>query len=202
VIVMKKQRKKYERPKRPWDKERIESEKKIRQSYGLRRKNEIWRAESILRNYRRIARQLAADRNAEKESILIGKLHSLGLIQKDSGLDDILALEVENLMERRLQTIVMRKGLANTMKQARQYIVHGHIALSGRRNTWPSTIVRIDDEAEVKFYPRSKVKESLLKPAKKVEEKKEEVPKKEEPKPEPKVEGEQNGEKAKETKAE
>ena len=199
---MKKQRKKYERPKRPWDKERIESEKKIRQSYGLRRKNEIWRAESILRNYRRIARQLAADRNAEKESILIGKLHSLGLIQKDSGLDDILALEVENLMERRLQTIVMRKGLANTMKQARQYIVHGHIALSGRRNTWPSTIVRIDDEAEVKFYPRSKVKESLLKPAKKVEEKKEEVPKKEEPKPEPKVEGEQNGEKAKETKAE
>lgn len=202
MIVMKKQRKKYERPKRPWDKERIESEKKIRQSYGLRRKNEIWRAESILRNYRRIARQLAADRNAEKESILIGKLHSLGLIQKDSGLDDILALEVENLMERRLQTIVMRKGLANTMKQARQYIVHGHIALSGRRNTWPSTIVRIDDEAEVKFYPRSKVKESLLKPAKKVEEKKEEVPKKEEPKPEPKVEGEQNGEKAKETKAE
>ncbi len=50
---MKKQRKKYERPKRPWDKERIESEKKLKETYGLRRKNEIWRAESILRNYRR-----------------------------------------------------------------------------------------------------------------------------------------------------
>ena len=216
MIFMKKQRKKYERPKRPWDKERIESEKKLRQSYGLRRKNEIWRAESILRNYRRLARQLAANRSPENESILIGKLHSLGLIQKESGLDDILALQVESLLDRRLQTIVFRKGLANTMKQARQYIVHGHIALSGRRNTWPSTIVKIDDEAGVAFYPRSKVKESLLKPAKKVEEKmKKEAPKeepkaeekpaepaKEEPKVEEKAEGEQSGETTEETKAE
>lgn len=198
MIFMKKQRKKYERPKRPWDKERIESEKKLKETYGLRRKNEIWRAESILRNYRRIARQLAANADAEKQKVIINKLHKLGLIHANATLDDVLALQTESLLDRRLQTVVMRKGLANTLKQARQYIVHGHIALGGRRNRWPSTIVKLDEEASVSFYPRSKVKESLLKP--KVAPKKE-VPKpealKEVPKEEPKVE-----EKAEEVKEE
>ncbi len=203
MIFMQKQRKKYERPKRPWDKERIESEKKLKETYGLRRKNEIWRAESILRNYRRLARQLAANRNVEEEKIIINKLHKLGLIQANSSLDDVLALQVENLLDRRLQTVVLRKGLANTLKQARQYVVHGHIALDGRKNTWPSTIVKLDDEASVAFYSRSNVKKSLLKSKKieepKVEKKevksevKNEEPKVEEPKvEEPKVEGEVN----------
>lgn len=202
MIFMKKQRKKYERPKRPWDKERIESEKKLKETYGLRRKNEIWRAESILRNYRRIARQLAANTDVENQKIIIDKLHKLGLIQANSTLDDILALQTESLLDRRLQTVVVRKGLANTLKQARQYIVHGHIALDGRRNRWPSTIVKLEEEASVSFYPSSNVKKSLLKS--KVEIKKEEVkkeitkvekkeePKVEEPKVEEKPEGEVN----------
>jgi len=149
----------------PWDRDRIEAEKIVLKTYGLRRKHEIFRAESILRNYRTQARQLEASKNSEQESILINKAHSMGLVQKGATLDDILALNLDKLLERRLQTIVVKKGIAHTSKQARQYIVHGHIAIDGKRNRWPSTIVRIEEEPTVSFYERSKVKQSLLKPA-------------------------------------
>ena len=65
---MKRQQKKYERPLRPWDRPRIEAEKKIKQDYGLRRKKEIWKAQAILRNFRRLARELRAKKDKEKEN--------------------------------------------------------------------------------------------------------------------------------------
>jgi len=155
---MKRQKKKFERPKRPWDKARIEEEKKLMQNYGLRRKREIWRAESILRNYRRLARDLAAKRDKEKEKILLEKLFRMGLISKDASLDDVLALTVENILDRRLQTLVFKKGLAQTIKQARQFIVHGHIAFDGRRARWPSMLVPLGGEDKISFYEKSKIK--------------------------------------------
>jgi len=155
---MKRQKKKFERPKRPWDKVRIEEEKKLIQNYGLRRKKEIWRTESILRNYRRLARGLAAKRDKEKEKILLDKLFRMGLINKDADLDDILALAVENILDRRLQTLVFKKGLAQTVKLSRQYIVHGHIAFDGRRVRWPSMLVPLGGEEKISFYEKSKVK--------------------------------------------
>ena len=56
----KKQRRKYEGPKRPFDKQRIERERKILNDYGLRRKREIWKSEGILRDFRTRARELLA----------------------------------------------------------------------------------------------------------------------------------------------
>jgi len=155
---MKRQKKKYEKPLRPWSKAGIEDEKKLKKDYGLRRKKEIWRAESILRNYRRIARSLAAKGDKEKEKILLEKLIKLGLVRPEASLDNILALNIENILERRLQTLVFKKGLAHSAKQARQYIVHGHIALDGRRTRWPSTLVSLSDEGKINFYERSKIK--------------------------------------------
>jgi small subunit ribosomal protein S4 len=152
---MKKQKKKFGKPLRPWDKTRIEEERKIIQNYGLRRKREIWKTESILRNYRRIARNLAAKRDKEKEKILLDKLFRMGLISKDANLDDVLALTIEKLLDRRLQTLVFKKGLASTPKQARQFIIHGHIALDGRRVKWPSTIVLITEENKISLYEKS-----------------------------------------------
>ncbi|MFQ6010125.1 MAG: 30S ribosomal protein S4 [Candidatus Aenigmatarchaeota archaeon] len=154
---MKRQRKKYSRPKRPWDKDRIKGEKKLLQEFGLRRKKEIWRAEAILRDFRRRARELAAHENKEQEALLLNGLFRLGLIKKDASLDDVLGLTVERLLERRLQTLVLKKGLANTQKQARQYIVHGHIAVKGRRTRWPSILVTTEEEATVKFYSKSPI---------------------------------------------
>jgi len=155
---MKKQKKKFEKPLRPWDKTRIEEERKIIQNYGLRRKREIWRSESILRNYRRIARSLAAKRDKEKEKILLDKLFKMGLISKDADLDDVLALTIEKLLDRRFQTLVFKKGLASTPKQARQFIVHGRVAVDGRRVKWPSMIISVSEENKISFYGKSKIK--------------------------------------------
>jgi small subunit ribosomal protein S4 len=155
---MKKSRKKFEKPLRPWDKARIEEERKITQDYGLRRKKEIWKTESILRNYRRIARNLAARRDKEKEKILLDKLFRMGLINKGDDLDDVLALTIEKLLERRLQTIVFKKGLAQTPKQARQFIIHGHIAVDDRKVRWPSMLIPLSEENKISLYDKSKIK--------------------------------------------
>ena len=155
---MKRQKRKFDRPLKLWNKARIEEEKKLLRDYGLRRKHEIWRAESILRNYRRIARSLAARKDKEKEKTLLDKLFKMGLIKKDASLDDALALTIEKILDRRLQTLVFRKGLAHTLKQARQYIVHGHIAIDSRKIAWPSKIVEVNEEGKIGFYEKSKIK--------------------------------------------
>ncbi len=146
---MRRLRRKYEKPKRPWDKERIEEEKKLMKEYGLRRKKEIWRAEAILRKYRRMARDLIAKRDKEKEKILIQKLNRMGVLQANASLDDVLSLTVRDILERRLQTIVYRKGLANTIKQARQFIVHGHVRINGRKVIFPSYLVPKEEEDKI-----------------------------------------------------
>jgi len=155
---VKRQKKKYEKPLRPWDRTRIEAEKKLKQNYGLRRKKEIWRAQSILRNYRRQARNLAAKKDKEKEKILIDKLVKIGLLNTGADLDDVLALNVENLLERRLQTLTFKKGIAKTPKQARQLIVHGHVTFDGKRVRWPGAIVPISEEGKISFYGKIGVK--------------------------------------------
>jgi len=146
---MKRQKKKYERPLKPWDKERIEKEKNLLKDFGLRRKGEIWKSEALLRKYRRLARNLAARKDKEKEKILIEKLTKMGLLEKNAGLDDVLSLTIENILERRLQTIVFRKGLANTSKQARQLIVHGKITLNQRKISYPSYLVEREEENKI-----------------------------------------------------
>jgi small subunit ribosomal protein S4 len=160
---MKRQIKKYSRPLKPWDKERIETEKKFLTDYGLRRKKEIWRAESILRNFKRMAREQAYKKDKESEAILLDRLNRMGLISIDSSLDDVLALTLEKVLERRLQTMIYRKGIASTLKQARQYIVHGHIAIDGARMRWPSHLVKADEESKISFYAGSAVKEDKIK---------------------------------------
>jgi len=152
---MRRLKKKYQKPRKPWDKVRIEKEKELMKKYGLRRKREIWRAEAILRNFRRRARELAAKKDKEAEKILLDKLYRLGLLEKNATLDDVLSLTVEDILERRLQTMVFKKNLANTPKHARQLIVHGHIAVDGRRTIYPSFLVTRELEDKISFYKDS-----------------------------------------------
>jgi len=145
---MRRLKKKYEKPLKRWDKARIEKEKELMKKYGLRRKKEIWRAESIARKYRRLARQLIANPDHKLEKEILEKVRRLGFIDAQK-LDDLLNLTAEHILERRLQTIVYKRGLANTIKQARQLIVHGHIAINGRKVTFPSYIVPKDEEDKI-----------------------------------------------------
>lgn len=155
---MRKIKRKFKKPKSPWDKERMDKEGQLMKTFGLRRKREIWKAESILRSFRRRARDLAARRDKEREKILLGKLHKMGLLGKNADLDDVLSLSLENLLERRLQTVILKKNMANTTKQARQLITHGHITIEGRRIVYPSFIVTRDLEDQISFYKESPIK--------------------------------------------
>jgi len=155
---MKKQVAKFSTPLKPWNRERLEKEKALLLNYGLRRKKEIWRAEGLLSEWRTRARDLRGKRNAEKEKILLDKLVKLGLLREGAGLEDVLKLKLENLLERRLQTIIVRKGFATSVKQARQLIVHGHISVDGKKVKWPSTIMPAVEDAKLAYSPKSKFK--------------------------------------------
>ncbi|HDM26796.1 MAG TPA: 30S ribosomal protein S4 [Candidatus Bathyarchaeota archaeon] len=154
------QKKKYRTPRYPWRADTLEAELKILGAYGLRNKRELWRAKTMVSNFRRIARLLLSKTPEERELMekqLLGKLNRLGLLPETATLDDVLNLTVEDLLERRLQTIVFRKGLAKTIHQARQYIVHGHIAIGGRRVRSPGYLVSRDEEALIGYAPRSPI---------------------------------------------
>jgi len=146
---MRKIRKNYKTPIKGWDKERIEKERELVKTYGLKKKREIWRNETLSRKFRRLARDLAARADKEKEKKLIEKLVKFGLLKEGSTLDDVLGLTTENFLERRLQTILVRKGLCTTPRQARQIIVHGHVLINGKRIVYPSYLVPKSEEDKI-----------------------------------------------------
>ena len=160
----KKPRKKWEGPKHPWIKERLEREIELVGRFGLKNKKELWKAETMARKLRHRARALLAlpeDLRQEQMKSLLERLYQMGLVERDATLDDILGLTAAHILERRLQTIVYKKGLAKTIYQARQLIVHGHIAIGGRRVTSPGYLVRRDEEDLVDYAPGSPFKERL-----------------------------------------
>nr|WP_202418882.1 MULTISPECIES: 30S ribosomal protein S4 [Streptomyces] len=65
------------------------------------------------------------------------------------------ALVVE--LERRLDALVLRSGIARTIYQARQMVVHGHIEVNGGKVDKPSFRVRPDDVVQVRERSRTKV---------------------------------------------
>lgn len=148
---------KFETPRHPWQKDRLDSEKPLIKQYGLKNKQEMWKVGSKLKNYKDTAKALVARRDAQadkEKSQLITKLKSLNLVESNE-LDEILGLQVEQLLDRRLQTIVFKKGLARSIKQARQMITHKHISIGGKQITAPSYLVRVSEEASVTFTPGS-----------------------------------------------
>ena len=150
----KKQKKKFSTPNHPWQKERIEAEKEILKQYGLRRKYEIWKMDSMLKDLLNRAKTLIAQRNPQSDlekKQLLQRLNSLGLLKKDSKVEDVLNLTLKDVMERRLQTLLIRKQLARTMKQAREFITHEHVAIGERKVTAPSYLVTVSEEPGIRL---------------------------------------------------
>ncbi|VVB76393.1 30S ribosomal protein S4 [uncultured archaeon] len=150
-----KKRKQYEKPRKAFQKERIEKEREMKKVYGLKNKKELYRAETIVRTKRGTARKLLAlslENRLRREKELLDSLKKVGILTGSPTLDDVLVLTPEALLERRLQTLVWRKGMANTLKQSRQFIVHGHIAVNGKKIDRPSYIVEADEESKISWY--------------------------------------------------
>lgn len=154
-------RKSYDTPRHPWEADRMAQEVELVKNYGLRNKREVWKAQSLIRKYRRVSRQLLAA-SAGGETGLEGQardvlehLKSYGMLKEDGDLDSVLSMKVEDLLERRLQTQVYRQGLAKTLRQSRQFITHGHIQITGRKVTVPGYYVKRGEEMTIDYYPGS-----------------------------------------------
>ncbi|MFB6074062.1 MAG: 30S ribosomal protein S4 [Haloarculaceae archaeon] len=157
--------KSFETPNHPYQGERIAEEQSLVGRYGLKNKEELWRAQSELRGYRREARRLLGRGEGEGATFeadeFLGRLKRYGILGEQDALDDVLSLDVTDILERRLQTVVYRKGYANTPEQARQFISHGHIVVDGGRVTRPSVKVEPDEEDTVGFDENSPIADEL-----------------------------------------
>jgi len=157
----KKPRKKYSTSRMPWRSDILVAELQLLGTYCLRNKRELWKAKTLLSNFRGQARLLLAMPESErkvKERAFLNKLVKYALINESSSLDDVLSLTVEDILERRLQTVVWRKGLAKTPSQARQFIVHGHIAIGDQIVRRPGVLVKRDEENFVRLREGSTIK--------------------------------------------
>ena len=164
-------RRMWRKPKRPLNYELKMDELKTLGTFGLRSKRELWKAHTELSRVRHQARSLLALRQEirlEKEPILMKSLSRIGLVSNESTLDDVLNLQVNDLLSRRLQTLVSRKLGFKTPYQARQAVIHGHIMIGDRKVDIPSYIVTLEEEKNIHFSPESNIP-SMLESTKKSE---------------------------------
>lgn len=147
--MVKKLKQQYETPNEGWSEERIQKEDSLIEDFGLKNKKEVYKAESELRSLRRQARKLVAEEDEEQQNALIERVHSLGLVKGDAGLEDILTLNTTDILNRRLQTAVNRKGYADTPKEARQLVTHGHVYVDGEKVDIPSYLLTKEEEKTV-----------------------------------------------------
>jgi len=156
----------WRKPKRPLNYDLKMEELKTLGTFGLRTKRELWKAHTKLSSVRKQARSLLAlqqDVRQEKEPILMKSLAKIGLVSNDATLDDVLNLQVNDLLTRRLQTLVFKKFGFKTPYQARQAVVHGHIMIGDRIVNIPSYTVTTTEEDSIRFTPESKFPEMLEK---------------------------------------
>ena len=175
-----KSRKKYNTPPHPWNAERIKNENKFNPYitndiiYDFKNKfkpldssynsSSSSSSDTLVRRYSREARYLlgfSADQMQEEKLELLGHLARTGVLPEGAALEEILDLNVEDILRRRLQTIVYNKGLARTPKEARMFVVHGHIALNGKKINSPSYVVLKGQEDDIGFYRSSPVAKQI-----------------------------------------
>jgi small subunit ribosomal protein S4 len=149
--MVKKLKKQYETPNEGWNEERINREDELIEEFGLKNKREVYKAQSMLRDRRRQARKLATIDDDSQRVEFLERVNDLGLIREDDGLESVLSLNVTDILNRRLQTAVERKGFSDTVREARQLVVHGHIYIDGQRVTEPGYLLTQEEEKQVEL---------------------------------------------------
>ncbi len=150
---MKRKHKKYSKPKRPFERERIEEEATIKEQFGLKNKKEIWKAEARINSIREKAKKLISA-SPEEQQALFKKLKKIGLEVNSIG--DVLSLTKKDYLNRRLQTILVIKKFATTPKNARQLIVHKKVLINNRAVNSPSYIIPKDLEDKITIIKKGK----------------------------------------------
>ncbi|HEB46853.1 MAG TPA: 30S ribosomal protein S4 [Candidatus Pacearchaeota archaeon] len=150
---MKRKHKRYSKPKRPFDKERIEEEGKIKKEFGLKNKKEIWKAEANIKSIREKAKSLISA-EAGKQKALFDRLKKIGF--EVNSIADVLSLDKEDYLKRRLQTILVKKKFAPTIKSSRQLIVHKKVMINRNIIDSPSYIIPVGLEDKISLKKKTK----------------------------------------------
>ncbi|KAI9205102.1 uncharacterized protein BJ171DRAFT_503001 [Polychytrium aggregatum] len=144
-------------PKRPYEAARLDQEIKLAGEYGLKSKREIYRIGLSLSNIRRAARELLTLDSKDPKRLfegnaLIRRLIRIGVLDETKArLDYVLALKIEDFLERRLQTQVFKLGLAKSIHHARVLIRQRHIRVGKQIVNVPSFVVRLDSQKHIDF---------------------------------------------------
>ncbi len=152
-------KKNYSKPRRLYDKARIEEENKLLEKYGLKSKREIWKAEFAIAKIRRQAKDLITA-SEEKKQVLLSKLNNQGF--KVTNIAEVLALDKEDWLKRRLQSLIIAKGYKP--KDARQLITHKHVAVDNKKVNVPGRIILVNEEDKIKVLIARKVPKPGEKP--------------------------------------
>ena len=151
-------------PTHPWKQARIDEEHDLKERFGLKKvggMREIWREKSSLRRHRNQAMKLigrvdsSEGHYAKEKEQLLGSLTRKGLLQSGADIGDVLEINVEHMLSRRLQSVVYYKGLAPSMMAARNLIVHGHICIGEQRMTVPGYHVLKEEEDSLQYSQNS-----------------------------------------------
>lgn len=190
----KKNRKKYSGPRHPWRRANLEAEAILMEEYGLKNKKDLWKSSSKLSHIKAQAKSLIKRKNVQGETerkLFLERLGKMKLIGDNATIENVLDLQIKDILERRLQTILVRKSLAHSMKQSRQFITHRHILVNKKKVDAPSYIVSSPEESGIEFdvnspfadpeHPERQTKESKeLKDIKKEETEEEKIEQEEE----------------------
>merc|ERR1712046_37450 len=144
-------------PRRAFDKERLDHELQLLGTYGLKNKREIWRMGLVLSKVRAVARTLLTMEEKDPRRIFEGqalmrRMIRYGILDEDKQrLDYVLGLKLEDFLERRLQTLVFKRGLAKSIHHARVLIRQRHIRVGRQIVTVPSFMVRVESQPHIEF---------------------------------------------------
>jgi len=147
----------YKTPRRPFEKERLDQEFKLCGEHGLRCKREIWRIQYALAKIRKAARELLTLDPKDKVRLFEGpalmrRMIRYGLLgEEERDLDFVLQLSTRRLLERRLQYIVFKLGMAKTIHQARVLIKQRHVRVGKQMVNTPGFLVRTDSAKLVEY---------------------------------------------------
>lgn len=137
-------------------------------TYGLKNKKELWRILSQARADKKQARDLLISTNHQEFMTqgrsLLNRLYRNGMISLAdfndeeslrSGLREVLNFELTTYLDRRLQSVVYRAGMARNIHHARILIEHKHIAVGEREINKAGMAVRDENDALVQITPTS-----------------------------------------------
>ncbi|KAL4430181.1 hypothetical protein ABPG77_004963 [Micractinium sp. CCAP 211/92] len=147
----------FKKPRRPFEKERLDAELKIVGEFGLRNKRELWRVQMVLSKLRARARDLLTLEEKDPKRLfegeaLLRRMYRYGFLDESQNkLDYVLALTPQDVLERRLQTLVFKLGLAKSIHHARVLIRQRHIRVGKQIVNIPSFMVRVDSQKHIDF---------------------------------------------------